>query len=633
MAYVLPVGDALVFDFVGRAYTPPEQADQLEMFFLVGLDIDYPVPPSLRVQSRTRWQQSVANQQATQTLWKEGHARDGTSHIRYAQAESLPASGNTIGWDTVSTKDDATSTAWGTPTPEETKTNNPWTNTRPTDPQPTNIPWDKPARPKQTHTDLLWGQPPAKDQIYGGPWFRVDTTSPPWQLNDHRQPPLWSDPPDKLAFQFEDSHHRPDKVPQLWFRFEGHIPLHAIQPKDPAPKVHWQQAAKRDVSPSVLWGEGRTERIKDRQRNLRYGAKVKPLPLKPPKPDDKECYLLMNTVNAVRLPDNEPLELLDITIDLDIDSFTWQLSASVANKAILALIEPDASGTKDIKVTINGWDWVFMVTRYDTERSFNNEQYRISGESRTRLLAAPYAPSRTKTETNDIAAVQAAEAELTNTGFTLNWDSTETWATPDWIIPGGTFSYVEQTPMQVIAQIANTAGAVVIPLADSDALALQPRYKISPWNWLEDTTPIDHAIPESMVLSMSVEWRPEPEYNAVYVSGIYVGVAVDVQRSGTAGDSPAPDIIEDWLTEVDVNTERGRNVLSEGGPQAVVSLELPLTVKGQPPGLVHPGQLVEVMEGTEPWIGLCLATSVSTTGSGAGRVAQSLSVERHYGND
>ena len=82
-----------------------------------------------------------------------------------------------------------------------------------------------------------------------------------------------------------------------------------------------------------------------------------------------------------------------------------------------------------------------------------------------------------------------------------------------------------------------------------------------------------------------------------------------------------------------MNTERGRNVLSEGGPQAVVSLELPLTVKGQPLGLVLPGQLVEVLEDASPWIGLCLATSVSTTGNGAGRVTQSLSLERHYGND
>ena len=271
-----------------------------------------------------------------------------------------------------------------------------------------------------------------------------------------------------------------------------------------------------------------------------------------------------------------------------------------------------------------------MVTRYNTERSFNNEQYRISGESRTRLLAGPYAPSRTKTETNDISAVQAAEAELTNTGFILNWDSTETWGTPDWIIPGGTFSYVEQTPMQVIAQIANTAGAVLVPSTHKDSLAVQPRYRISPWNWLEDTTPIDHAIPESMVLSMSVEWRPEPEYNAVYVSGIYVGVAVDVQRNGTAGDSPAPDIIEDWLTEVDVNTERGRNVLSAGGQQSVVTMDIPLTVKGQPPGLVIPGRLVEVMETSGPWIGLCLSTSIRAAGSGAGRVVQTIQTERHY---
>ena len=71
-------------------------------------------------------------------------------------------------------------------------------------------------------------------------------------------------------------------------------------------------------------------------------------------------------------------------------------------------------------------------------------------------------------------------------------------------------------------------------------------------------------------------------------------------------------------------------MLSEGGPQAVVSLELPLTVKGQPSGLVLPGQLVEVMEENRPWVGLCLSNSISTSGSGAGRVVQTLSVERHF---
>ncbi len=55
----------------------------------------------------------------------------------------------------------------------------------------------------------------------------------------------------------------------------------------------------------------------------------------------------------------------------------------------------------------------------------------------------------------------------------------------------------------------------------TDNLELKPRYRISPWNWWEDDTPIDHALPESMVFSMSVEWSPEPEYNAVHVSGTY----------------------------------------------------------------------------------------------------------------
>ena len=39
--------------------------------------------------------------------------------------------------------------------------------------------------------------------------------------------------------------------------------------------------------------------------------------------------------------------------------------------------------------------------------------------------------------------------------------------------------------MDVIAQIATTAGAVVIPPADSDAVAIQPTF--------------DHAVPESML--------------------------------------------------------------------------------------------------------------------------------------
>ena len=139
---------------------------------------------------------------------------------------------------------------------------------------------------------------------------------------------------------------------------------------------------------------------------------------------------------------------------------------------------------------------------------------------------------------------------------------------------------------------------------------------------------MDRIVPASMVISLSANWRPEQAYNAVYVSGTNAGVAVNVKRTGTNGDNPAPDILEDWLTETQVNTERGRNELAKGGNQSVTTIELPLTDANTAPGLIEPGMLVEVQEITGDWQALCLAISISA--SGVGTVIQSIDLERHY---
>ena len=139
---------------------------------------------------------------------------------------------------------------------------------------------------------------------------------------------------------------------------------------------------------------------------------------------------------------------------------------------------------------------------------------------------------------------------------------------------------------------------------------------------------MDRIVPASMVISLSTNWRPEQAYNAVYVSGTNAGVSVNVKRAGTSGDNQAPDILEDWLTETQVNTERGRNELSKGGNQSVTTIELPLTDTNTAPGLIEPGMLVEVQDITGDWQGLCLATSISA--SGGGNVIQRVELERHY---
>ncbi|WP_330924942.1 hypothetical protein [Candidatus Sororendozoicomonas aggregata] len=142
---------------------------------------------------------------------------------------------------------------------------------------------------------------------------------------------------------------------------------------------------------------------------------------------------------------------------------------------------------------------------------------------------------------------------------------------------------------------------------------------------------MDAIVPVSMVLNLSASWQPEPDYNAVYISGTYAGVSVNVKRQGSAGDNPSPDIFEDWLTETQVNTERGRNELAKGGQQSIINMELPLTDTETVPGLGSQAMLVEVRDsvlgGQGNWRALCLSITVR---AGGGRVSQIISLERHY---
>ncbi len=631
MVYQLQPGNTVSFVFSGPPYPPPTDGSQLQFNLVAGDTVaaPFPEPPSLVAGFGARWGEGSGLQESAPVGWNDAAGKNIETAAPFHEAGEVPARNRALSWDTLPTREKVKDSGWQDTGQEiETGTDSHWSTTKATDRIPAETFWNRANPADGLDTAALWGQPALQDLPYGSRWFRVDTTAPVWRLNDHRDPPLWNDPPGALAFRFQGVVYRPQTMPPVWFVFGGSVAPHPIQPKDSHQNIAWQQATQHNHGASAPWGEGRYERIRDRIKRIPYSGEEDPDP--PPDPaEEKDFYLLMNTVNVVRVSDDTPIELLDISIELDVDSFTWRLSATVANRATLALIEPDATGTKDIRVTINGWAWVFMVDRYDARRSFNQERYSIQGESRTRLLSEPYAPLRTKTEASAINGKQAAEAELSNTGFTLTWDTSSTGATPDWTFPAGVFSYVDQSPMQIIARIATTAGAIVVPATGSDNLVVQPRYKFSSWAWGDAATVIDHNVPESMVLNMSVEWTPEPAYNAVYVSGTYEGVAVEVTRSGTAGNEPAPDIVEDWLVDAGLNTERGRNVLAEGGQQAVISIDIPLTQAGQEPGLVLPGQLVEVME-TPSWVGLCLATSIRTTGSGTGRVVQTLQIERHY---
>lgn len=80
----------------------------------------------------------------------------------------------------------------------------------------------------------------------------------------------------------------------------------------------------------------------------------------------------MNIITVVTLPDRTPIELNELEIELDIDSFSWNLTGQLWGASSLALIEPDQSGPKQVEININGWVWVFIIERYSTDRRFGN---------------------------------------------------------------------------------------------------------------------------------------------------------------------------------------------------------------------------------------------------------------------
>ena len=137
----------------------------------------------------------------------------------------------------------------------------------------------------------------------------------------------------------------------------------------------------------------------------------------------------MNTIRVVTLPDRIAIEMKDMEISLDIDSFSWAFQGELWGASSLAMVEPDSSGPKQIEVDINGWKWVFIIERYTSSRAFGKERYVVYGTSRTQLLAAPYAPLRSKSSSSDINAKQAITEELLNTGFTAAYLDTDDYDT------------------------------------------------------------------------------------------------------------------------------------------------------------------------------------------------------------
>ncbi len=327
-------------------------------------------------------------------------------------------------------------------------------------------------------------------------------------------------------------------------------------------------------------------------------------------------YMTVHSIDAVLLPSLERVPLQSLSITTNDDDYGWTMSAS-GKLSLLDQLAPRQGVPQQIRVTIDGIQWVFAVDPPARTRKFAEHAVQVTGRSVTSLLAGPYFPSTEWANTMPRTAQQLVLEALDLTGVTLDWQL------DDWLVPANIWSH-SGTPLSVAQRIAEAAGGVVRSHRFEPQLQIAPRFPHMPWAWSDAVA--DVRMPAQIITSDSLQATRVARYNAVYVAGTGQGLPLGhVVRAGTAGDRLAPQVTDALITDTVAARLRGQSVLAASAITHQQPLTVPLLTGGTNPGLILPGYLIEVQEPAETWRGLVRGITVSVD---APAVRQTLDVER-----
>lgn len=346
--------------------------------------------------------------------------------------------------------------------------------------------------------------------------------------------------------------------------------------------------------------------------------------INPPPPDGepvvvpvRRVYFVINNLTLYRVSDGAPVPVFNLSLSLDASSWAWGFDAVLPAKAE-ALVAGSASGPVELVASVNGTPFRVLAESISRERIFGDASIRISGRGRNAVLAAPYAPVMTFSNTEGRTARQLMDDVLTVNGIPLGW--AVDWGLTDWNVPAGAFAQ-QGSWIDALTAIAGAAGGYLIPHPSAQSIRVRHRYPVAPWEW--STVTPDFVLPVDAVARESLRWLEKPAYNRVFVSGQDVGVLGQVTRAGTAGDVLAPMVVDPLITEAAAARQRGIAVLAETGQQIEVSLRLPVLAET---GIIEPGAFVEYQDGSVTRLGIVRATQVE---AGMPEVWQTLGVQAY----
>lgn len=338
-------------------------------------------------------------------------------------------------------------------------------------------------------------------------------------------------------------------------------------------------------------------------------------------------YMAVHSLEAHLLPGLTPIPIFDVSFGADVDSTVWTFSAKGPMPLFDALAPATAGTPTQVRITLDGLPFVFLVDKLRAEERFGQRQAVISGRSATALVGQPYARQTSRLSTVAKTAQQHALDALHLTGVGLDWGIT------DWLVPAGAWSHTG-TPLAAVQTIAQAAGGYINSHRSAPTVLVRHPYPTlpggipgGPWNWegAAGAFAADVELAPDALITSSIERVDGPDVDGIYVSGTTQGIQAHVYRQGTLGAKLAPMEVDALITANAAAQQRGYSVLGQAGAKHLVQISMPVLVGGSNPGVLDVGQLVQINH-AQPWRGRVRSVSVQAA---MPKVRQTITLERH----
>ncbi len=316
---------------------------------------------------------------------------------------------------------------------------------------------------------------------------------------------------------------------------------------------------------------------------------------------NRNWWYIVNELSVSRLDNGQNILVYDGSYSTDRSRWCWSYSLSVPASEIPKL-EPINGQPVILRVMVNGTEHHMLLENRSRSRRFAETTYTLSGRSQSALLDAPYAPTRSFTQENERTARQLCQAELdrVNSSTTLQWELIDELS---WIVPAGSLSYSNMTPIAVIKMIAESAGGFVYSEKGSNTITIKPKYKKTFWDSIT-VEEYDRLIPESLVTEQSTDYEPYPDYNGITLTNDRSGLSGQIKRTGTAGDTLL-ETANSPLFTVESMGSFGKATLAKSGLVETHNLVMPI---GPDVSECAPGELVAF---NAEWWGIIDGVNVS----------------------